>query len=239
MIHQLNPLGDAGLLCDTLMNRYPNPLDLPPAHRWHYHQGVFLLGVLRLGQTVCESSYISYVDQWIGELVGEDGSVDYTAGELDALQPANLLFHRLDVDSDGRYRRALDLLMGVLDDFPRTDQGGFWHKLKYPNQQWLDGLYMIGPLSARYSQLTGDSRWIDDAVTQAFLIADGSRDEKTGLLRHGFDRSRSAAWVRNGDMRAPESWGRALGWFPAALLDILDWMPDDHSKRDCVKDLFL
>lgn len=223
---------------NSLMSSYPDSVQLPPAGRWHYHQGVFLLSVLRLWELSPDPSLLEYVRRYAQGLIGPNGELELAVDELDAMQAGNILFALLD-DSDGqRYRKALDYIISLMEGFGRTDQGGFWHKEKYPNQQWLDGLYMAGPISVCYARLTGSEKLYDEICFQARLIYDGALDKSSGLLRHGFDRSKSAPWADSQSGQAPEVWGRALGWFPAALLDILDNLPNSHRHTIALRQMF-
>jgi unsaturated rhamnogalacturonyl hydrolase len=222
----------------SLISSYPHAIDLPPARRWHYHQGVFLLSVLRLEELTGNEDFYRYARGYAEELISPDGTLHLADDELDAMQAGNILFPIIEREDDPRYRKALDYIISLLDGFGTTDQGGFWHKDKYPHQQWLDGLYMAGPVTVRYAQLAGRSELADVICAQANLIYNGSLDRKSGLLRHGFDRSGKAPWAEDESGRAPEVWGRALGWFPAALLDILDYLPPGHRDAEGLRGMF-
>lgn len=238
-ITTLSPGEAARSAAAALMHTYPDPASLPPAGRWHYHQGVFLLGLQRLAELDGERRLLEYTRRYIDALIGPDGSLELARTELDAMQPGNLIFPFLEEDRDRRrYRRALDFILSLLKDFPRTDQGGFWHKHKYPNQQWLDGLYMAGPVAVHYGREFDRPDFFRLFADQARLIEAGARDPSTGLLRHGFDRSGEAPWAVAPDGKAPEVWGRALGWFPAALLDMLDYLPPDGEEAAELKAMF-
>ncbi len=227
----LSPRDAARSAAASLIHAYPDPLDLPPRGRWHYHQGVFLLGLQRLAALEGDPELLDYTRRYLDGLIPADGSVPLAATELDAMQPGNLIFPFLaDNGEKQRLRQALDTIVGLLTEFPKTDQGGFWHKHKYPNQQWLDGLYMAGPVSVRFGREFDRPDYFRLFADQARLIEAGAKDEATGLLRHGFDRSLKAAWAGSPDGKAPEVWGRALGWFPAALLDMLDYLPRESAE---------
>ncbi len=64
----------------------------------------------------------------------------------------------------------------------------FWHKLRYPHQVWLDGLYMAMPFWAQYAALFHEDSVFDDIAHQFAVIERHVRDGKTGLLYHGWDR---------------------------------------------------
>ncbi|ADN01384.1 glycoside hydrolase family 88/105 protein [Spirochaeta thermophila] len=234
----IDPLSVAREAAESLMHRYPDPAELPPAHRWHYHQGVFLFGMLKLWEETGEDRYLEYVKAYVDALVDEQGNLELATTELDAMQAGNLLFPLHERYGEARYKKAMDYILGLLEGFHTTPEGGFWHKEKYPNQQWLDGLYMAGPFSVHYASLFGRPELYDLFVKQALLIERHTRDPQTGLLRHAFDYSKQAPWADPVTGIAPEAWGRALGWFPAALLDILDHLPPSHTGYRVLEEMF-
>ncbi|WP_317172126.1 glycoside hydrolase family 88 protein [Hymenobacter sp. BRD67] len=121
---------------------------------------------------------------------------------------------------------------------PRTKEGGFWHKKTYPNQMWLDGLYMAEPFYAEYSALTGDAAGLDDVAKQFALIEKHLVDPKTGLLYHGYDESREQQWANKATGQSPNAWDRAIGWYAMALVETLDYLPAGNANRAAlIKDL--
>jgi unsaturated rhamnogalacturonyl hydrolase len=132
---------------------------------------------------------------------------------------------------DARYRKAADALRDQLRRQPRTSDGGFWHKLIYPRQMWLDGLYMAEPFYAQYARMFGDSAAFNDIATQFILVARHTRDAKTGLFYHAWDEVRAQPWADLETGHSPNIWGRAMGWYAMALVDVLDYLPNDHKDR--------
>ena len=130
-----------------------------------------------------------------------------------------------------KYRKAADLLRDQLRKHPRTSEGGFWHKQIYPSQMWLDGLYMAEPFYAEYAAMFHEDAAFDDIAKQFILIERHTRDEKTGLLYHGWDESKKQRWSDPTTGRSPNFWGRAMGWYGMALVDTLDYFPKTHPKR--------
>ena len=114
---------------------------------------------------------------------------------------------------------------------PRTASGGYWHKQIYPNQMWLDGAYMAEPFRAAYAATFQEPGDFDDIAKQLLLMDAKMRDPKTGLLRHGWDESKQMPWADKTTGLSPEVWARAMGWYAMALVDVLDWFPEDHPQR--------
>ncbi len=120
--------------------------------------------------------------------------------------------------------------------------GGFWHKLQYVNQMWLDGLYM-GP--ALYAEWQGNfgyelgeadnlASW-DDIVMQFDTIFKYTWDAQKKLNYHAWSaeplNNASKYWADPVTGKSLEFWGRGVGWFFAALVDVLEYMPASHPAR--------
>ena len=96
---------------------------------------------------------------------------------------------------------------------------------------WLDGAYMAEPFRAAYAATFQQPADFDDIAKQLLLMDEHMRDPKTGLLRHGWDESKSMPWADKTTGLSPEVWARAMGWYCMALVDVLDWFPQDHPQR--------
>jgi rhamnogalacturonyl hydrolase YesR len=74
----------------------------------------------------------------------------------------------------------------------------------------------------------------NDVTLQYKLIARHTYDSVTGLFRHGYDESRTQAWSDPVTGCSANAWGRALGWYAMSLVDVLDFLPADHTDRDSI-----
>lgn len=221
--------GEAAI--ETMMRKYKAE-ELPPKGHFHYHQGVFLSGVCKIWKLDGKEKYFKYIRDWVDSCVGEDGVIkECNEGQLDDLQPGILLFPLYEKTGEEKYKKALDHIAGVIKNFPRNQEGGFWHKAWYPNQMWLDGLYMGGPVMAEYAARFGQEKYFELVAEQALLMEEKTRDSRTGLLYHAWDSSKEAEWASPETGRSPEFWGRSIGWVPVAVLDDLDFLPESHPKR--------
>jgi unsaturated rhamnogalacturonyl hydrolase len=201
---------------------------------WDYVAGVVLLGIDRVGERTRDPRYASYVKRNVDHFVRPDGTIaTYELEEfnLDQINEGKLLFPLYARTHDERYRKAAALLREQLRRHPRTTEGGFWHKKTYPNQMWLDGLYMAQPFYAQYARDVGEPAAFDDVAKQLLLMARHARDPRTGLLYHGWDESRSESWADPKTGLSPAFWGRAMGWYAMALVDVLELMPSTHKDR--------
>jgi unsaturated rhamnogalacturonyl hydrolase len=114
---------------------------------------------------------------------------------------------------------------------PRTPSGGFWHKQRYPNQMWLDGLYMAEPFYAEYASTFHHPEAFGDITHQFVLLDDHARDAKTGLLYHGWDESKQERWANRETGVSSQFWARAMGWHMMALVDTLSYYPAEDAGR--------
>ena len=216
-------------MADTVMARHPLL-----SRRWHYEPGVVLLAVYHLWLKTADQKYYDYVRSNIDEFVGPDGEIrTYHLDEynIDQINEGKLLFPLYESTGDERYRQAAFLLRKQLETHPRTTEGGFWHKLVYPHQMWLDGAYMALPFYAEFARRFDESSGFDDVVNQIALIGRRTRDGKTGLFYHGWDESKSQQWADPDTGCSPRFWGRAIGWYAMTFPDVLDHFPGDHPQR--------
>jgi len=226
-----SPLDYARQGADTLISKFPFN-ELPPKDRFHYHQGVFLSGVERVYQLSGDRRYYDYIKAWVDYFVDAGGEIRYCdVREFDDMQPAILLFGLYEDTRDPRYRKVLDRFAPIVERWPTNAQGGFWHKYHRVNQMWLDGLYMIGPYAAMYAARFGKPYFFETVYRQMDLMRRNMTDPATGLLYHAWDDSREAEWADKATGLSPEFWGRAIGWYAVAILDILDTLPNDHPRR--------
>lgn len=222
----------AQMACDTMMRKFA-PEDLPPKDRFHYHQGVFLSGVQKTWHLTGDKKYYDYYKAWVDHEVRPDGTIiQWDPGQMDDIQPGILLYELYEKTGDERYKKALDVLVPTIYNLPKTPEGGLWHKdPSCPNQMWLDGLYMGGPICAEYAAKFNHPEYFDFVTNQALLMEKFTKDEKTGLWYHAYDASRKASWADPITGKSPEFWGRSIGWVPIAMLDELVFLPEDHKDR--------
>lgn len=202
---------------------------------WDYEQGVVLKAFDVLWQKTGNPIYFDYLKKMIDLFVQDDGTIrtyDILDYNIDDITPGRLLLTLHQETKNEKYRKAADQLREQLRWQPRTKQGGFWHKHRYPYQMWLDGLYMSGPFYAEYSKLYKGEQDYDDVLNQFVWVEQHTRDEKTGLLYHGWDESRKQRWANPQTGQSPEFWSRGMGWYAMAIVDLLDHLPKDHPRRN-------
>lgn len=202
--------------------------------RWDYADNVFLLSLIKLGQETKEAKYAAVADKVMNSFVREDGTIQTFVLEdynIDNINPGKTLLALFKANQDDGFKHALTKLRSQIDTHPRTPSGGLWHKKIYPNQMWLDGLYMASPFRAEYAQVFNEPEVFDDIAFQIKLMAANSYDPKSGLFYHGWDETKVMDWANKETGRSPNFWGRAIGWYAMALVDTLDYFPESHPAR--------
>src|SRR6266496_681119 len=224
-------------MADTAMNRLwrdagKNESGQPA--KWTYDHGVVLKGIEGIWRSTGDGKYFRYIQQSMDQFVNSDGTIrTYTLDDynLDTILPGRNLLLLYKVTGQEKYRKAAALLREQLKTHPRTSEGGFWHKKIYPSQMWLDGLYMAEPFYAEYAATFHEDADFDDIARQFVLMERHARDAKSGLLYHAWDESRKQRWANPVTGRSPNFWGRAMGWYAMALVDALDYFPQNHPQR--------
>jgi rhamnogalacturonyl hydrolase YesR len=223
-------------VASSVLTADPNPekLHIPG---WRYDTVFLLSSLLALWQRDNDPRYFQYVKDWVNLYVNDDGIIDQRAYhrddyELDSLLAGRLLMRLYQVGKEEKYKKAAYFLIEQLQQQPRTQERGFWHKKVYAHQMWLDGIYMAGPYSVEFARAFNEPRWFDETAHQMTLIYQHTRDPQTGLLYHGWDESKTQSWANPQTGASPEFWGRAMGWYMMALVDVLDDFPKNRPKRD-------
>ncbi len=202
---------------------------------WHYEHGHVLLASLVSAEEHGDDTVYPWVYSMYDRLVHDDGSIDtYRQGEynLDMVNAGRALFRLAGKSGEERFMKAAERLHRQLESQPRCHNGVYWHKEIYPWQIWLDGLYMEGPFKAEYASIHGAAGDFDDIVRQIIVTNDVMRDPDTGLLYHCFDESRGMKWSDDVTGLSPHFWSRSIGWYMMAIIDVLDYLPQDQGGRD-------
>jgi unsaturated rhamnogalacturonyl hydrolase len=217
----------------SILKRNPWMLDTTGAG-WGYTQGLVYFSLEQLARQHKETKYKDVIHLYGKQMIAANGKIKGFNREefnLDNINAGKILFGLYQETGEQRYKLALDRLREQLTAQPRTSEGGYWHKQKYPWQMWLDGAYMASPFLAQYAATFNEPKAFDEVALQFLLMEKHLRDEKTGLLYHGWDESKSQTWANKQNGRSPNFWGRAIGWYAMALVDALDYFPPSHSRR--------
>ncbi len=202
--------------------------------QWHYEHGLQVMAIQKAGEATGEERYLKFAADWIDTFIRPDGSIrTYRADEynVDQINAGKLLYGAYERTGDERYRKAIEHLRNQMRKHPRNSVNGFWHKQIYPFQMWLDGIYMAGPFLSEYAMRFNEPKTFNDVTHQINLIEKHTRDPKTGLLYHAWDESKAQKWCDPETGLSKYFWGRAVGWFVMAIVDVLEHLPQDHAQR--------
>jgi unsaturated rhamnogalacturonyl hydrolase len=223
-------------MVESVIARAPSVL----TDKWEYDTGLVLKGIEQVARKTKNVAAAAYIKRTIDGLIDASGTIKgYRSAEynIDQINMGRVLF-RLWAEAQGkekeRYRTAIETLRAQMKTHPRTDEGAFWHKKIYPHQMWLDGVYMASPFLAEYAATFQEPALFDEVAKQILLAEQHMRDAKTGLLYHGWDEQKKERWADPRTGRSPQFWGRAMGWYAMAVVDVLDWLPQDHPQRPAV-----
>ncbi len=210
------------------------------SRKWNYEQGLIEEAFLRMWDITGDNVYFNYAKKNIDYYVKDDGTIKtYKSKDfnIDNVAAGNALLHLFEITKDGKYKIAADTLRAQLKSQPRNSKGGFWHKQIYPNQMWLDGLYMGEPFYAKYSQMFSEQKSFDDIIHQFELVKENMLDSKTGLYFHGWDESKEQKWADPVKGTSPNFWGRSIGWLMMSIVDVLDFIPEEHYGHKLLIDM--
>lgn len=221
--------------------RFPNPslLDFRQKPQWTYTPGVVLSACIKVFEKTKNPIYYNYLYDYPNQLIDSSGTIKtykLSNYNLDMIKSGHVLLYLYPKTKEERFLTAIKTLKEQLENQPKTSDGGYWHKKVYPNQMWLDGLYMAEPFHVNYANEylqdeTEKQKIYNDVVLQFSLIQKHSRDEKSGLLYHGWDESKEQLWANKQTGNSANFWSRGMGWYGMALVDVLDFLPKNYSGR--------
>ena len=221
-------------------------LDFQPKLKWDYCHGLELRAMLYVAQKYDREDIRTYALSYADTMVNADGSIKkykITDYSLDRINSGKYLFDVYDLTGEERYKKALDLLRSQFDKQPRNANGVFWHKKIYPHQVWLDGIYMGSPFLAEYAHRyeSGEQQATDyaDVLNQIIKTSYHTYDYESRLYRHACDVSRQMFWCDPISGQSKHCWGRALGWYAMAIVDNLEFLPEDCPDRDKAVNILL
>jgi len=226
----------------TIINDYPelwqNEGRTKPA--WGYTQGLIALAFQKLYEKTGKNEYFNYIKNYYESVIDSNGRIlNYKLSNysLDDINAGKVLFFLYEKTGDIRYKIAIDTLIKQLKTHPKTQAGGYWHKKRYPNQMWLDGVYMAAPFMMEYSTKFNKPEIKNEVIKWIIAVELKTRDPKTGLLYHAWDESKSEKWANPTTGTSPNFWGRGIGWYAMALVDVMDFLPRNSKEYRQVKQI--
>lgn len=219
--------------------------------QWDYPNGLFVESLLQVYDFYGMTKYSDYAVSHANATVLSNGSIglkySYDVFNIDYVNPGMFLIETDAISPSNKYKTAMATLRKQLANQPRNSLGGLWHKLIYDNQMWLDGLYMGQRFYAAYeTKFNTDAESLiksyDDIVNQFTLIFEKTYDEDYQLCYHAWSETPKDAdsfWATNSKKAgcSLEFWGRGMGWYFAALIDVINIMPESYAKRKDLIDI--
>lgn len=131
-------------------------------------------------------------------------------------------------------RVMVDLANWIMNEMPRTPEGGIQHKhaeLDNHGDLWDDTLFMTCLFLAKAGKIFNRQDWVDESVYQTLLHLKYLVDNKTGLWFH--------AWsFDNRDNYANALWGRGNCWITVFIPELIDIVePSEPIRRILVNAL--
>ncbi len=222
--------------------RFPKAslLDFREKPKWSYTNGLVLSAASRVYEQTNNQKIYDYIYEYADEMIDSAGTIKtykLSNQNLDMIKSGDVLLYLYSKTKEERFLKAMETLNSQMETQPKTSDGGYWHKKVYPNQMWLDGLYMAEPFHTKYAldfvtDAAKAQKIFDDVVLQFDLIQKHSRDEKSGLLFHGWDESKEQRWANKVTGNSQHFWSRGMGWYGMAMVDVLDFLPENHQGRE-------
>jgi len=200
---------------------------------WNYIDGCMMTSLYSIYKLTGDKKYLEFIDRFVDYYVFDDGTIrgyDIESYNVDNLNEGRVLFDLYRETCKEKYLKAIELLHKQILGQPRTAAGNFWHKKIYPNQVWLDGLYMAQVFYTRYETEVNRAQNYADIVKQFKNVYENMYDKEKKLYYHGWDYSRTAFWANAQTGLSKSFWLRAIGWYTVGLVDTIGYM--DRSQPD-------
>lgn len=200
--------------------------------QWTYTTGLLMEALDDVSQLTGDNRFSSYATDIMDSYLGEDEAIkgyqpeNYNIDDINSGKMIQRLYART---GDAKYRAAIDAMATTLETHPRTSDGAYWHKKKYPHQLWLDGVYMGMPFLAGVGNMQSDPHKVEAAAHEFLIARERLRDPESGLYYHAWDEAKQQVWADSETGRSKYFWSRGLGWYAMALVDILDVIPAERS----------
>lgn len=193
--------------------------------KWCYEDGIVLNGAMQLYKTTKDKFYLDFVVNHFDQCIQADGTIlTYSPQEknIDNVEEGMSLFLLNQIKHEDKYDKALKSLEYQLTIMPRTKSGSFWHKDIYPNQIWLDGLYMGMPFYASVTCRDHSIKQKDDIINQFKNVERYNYEPSLNSFMHCYDETKSMQWASKETGRSPNVWLRSVGWLGMASSDVYE-----------------
>lgn len=200
---------------------------------WNYIDGCMMTSLYTIYRQTGNKKYLDFIDRFVDYYVFDDGTIRGYSVEsynVDNLNEGRILFDLYRETGKEKYKKAIELQYTQIVGQPRTENGNFWHKLIYPNQVWLDGLYMAQVFYTRYETEFNGGKNYADIVKQFRSVYDHMYDKDKKLYYHGWDCTKTAFWADKKTGLSKSFWLRSVGWYTVGLVDAIGYFSDDAKE---------
>lgn len=215
----------------SLIRKYPDP-DASPYRSWSYPQGYLLMGIAKLYEMTSEVKYFDYISSYCEKHVGNDGCiVGFTGCSMDDMMAGAVLAWMAEQTHAAKFEKACRHIRAAFDDYPRTQEGGFWHhRTQFPKEMWVDGVFMGQMFLCRYGRVFDEPECFAETIHQLDVIYQYCHIGD-GLLVHAYSEDCLAEWAGL-DGRAREVWSEGLGWYALILMEVLNLIPENYPGHE-------
>ena len=196
---------------------------------WNYIDGCMITSLIELYKVRKDQKFIEFSKHFIDYFIEPNGTIkgyQIDNFNVDDICEGRVLFDLYHLSGDEKYRKAIDFIYEHVKKQPRTQSGNFWHKKIYPNQVWLDGLFMAQPFYTRYETIFNQHQNYDDIISQFEHVRLLMFDKQKQLYVHGYDSTKSIFWADPVTGKSKNFWLRAMGWYVVAIIDVMSYMED-------------
>lgn len=209
---------------------------------WNYEDGCVLIGAKQLYEATGEEGYFTFIETYLKHFVMDDGTIAHYQTDkfnIDSINSGKILFFMYDKTGEEKYRKAIEFVMDQLRNHPRCKCGNFFHKQIYPDQIWLDGLYMAQPFYMEYETKFDKKEQYNDIINQFENVQKYLYDKDKGLCYHACDVEKVQYWANKETGCSANFWLRSMGWYMMALVDTMDAMSIEiYEQYRKLQDIF-
>ena len=209
---------------------------------WNYEDGCVLIGAKQLYEATGEEGYFTFIETYLKHFVMDDGTISHYQTDkfnIDSINSGKILFFMYEKTGEEKYRKAIEFVMDQLRKHPRCKCGNFFHKQIYPNQIWLDGLYMAQPFYMEYETKFDKKEQYNDIINQFENVQKYLYDKDKGLCYHACDEAKVQFWSDKETGCSANFWLRSMGWYLMALVDTMDVMSIEiYEQYRKLQDIF-
>ncbi|MDP4210646.1 MAG: glycoside hydrolase family 88 protein [Bacteroidota bacterium] len=229
----------SALTAQSFIRRFPDPDSIhwagQPNH-FSWQAGYIMFAMEKMWHATGDKVYYNYIQRYVDQQVDEQGNIpDFKNNALDNFMPGYAILFMYEQTHKDKYKIAAKKVRDGFINYPRTQDGLFWHGTWAKHQAWVDGVFMGQIFLARYGSVIGESGYAFDEVVKQITLMAGHCQKENGLLLHGWDESKKAPWADKSTGLASEVWSEGMGWYAVLLADIFDYLPKSHPGYEKIK----